>query len=172
MSFDRPPGDSMDWFDVLEACRTFDRSRPFRASELQLKVEFKSTEIFEHVRGAGRKVSGSSGLQRASSWCSKLVQMKLLEDRGEIPPMIDPATGEARHEHSGRVPHLYSVTDKGWKLKAKPLSRLDRLLAAVRQLQAAAGKPQEVKLYQQLFAVAQAIEKELADGKKKAGGRE
>lgn len=168
MSFDRPPGDSMDWFQVLEVCRTFDRKLPFRAFDLQQKAEFKSTVEIVEVRGVKKK-SGSSGLQRASSWCAKLVQMGLLEDIGKVPPLVDPDSGEEYYEHSGRVPHLYSVTTQGWKLEEKPLSRLDRLLAAVHQLQAAAGKPTEVKLYRELFAVAQEIEEELAAENKKGG---
>lgn len=160
----------MDWYDVLEACRTFDRDRPFRASELQRKADFESTEKIVEVRGEERTF-GSSGEQRASSWCTKLVQMGLLEDMGKVPPIYDPVTKKYKYESSGRVPHLYSVTERGWKLKARPMSRLDRLLAAVGELKSATGTSEERKLYQELLAVAQEIEKELTAENKK-GGRE
>jgi len=135
----------MDWFDVLEVCRSLGRAgTKFKPVDLQTVANFPDT----FTRGGTKK---SSGLQKASSWCAKLVKMKMLEQAGVDEEKAGP----------GRKGYFYRVSDAGRDLKTKPLSKLDRLLRAVNALRAARGKPEEGRLYAHLFEVAAEVEREL-----------
>lgn len=143
----------MDWFDVLEVCRSLGRAgTKFKPAELQAIANFPDT-----FTRSGKKQS--SGLQKASSWCAKLVKMKMLEQAGVDEEKAGP----------GRKGFFYRVSDAGRDLKTKPLSKLDRLLRAVNALRAVRGKPEEGRLYAQLFDVAAEVERELPLSKRGGG---
>lgn len=135
----------MDWFDVLELCKGLGKGGAhFKPAQLQEVAQFETS----YRKNGKVKVTG---LQRASSWCAQLVKMKMLEQAGVDDTRLGP----------GRPGYFYRVTEAAQKLHKKPLSKLDRILLAINRLKAAQGRPEEGKLYAQLFEISAEVEREL-----------
>lgn len=153
-----PGRNSLDWWEVLGICRDLSKKlRRFKYTHLQEIAEFPDTK-----NGDGKTITG---LQKASSWCAKLTKMKLLQVVG-----VDEDTAGP-----GRKPNIYEVSEAGWQDEKKPVSRLDRLLGLIGQLEGARGTPAEAVLYGKLFDAAHRIQNDLPfddeDGKKRKGRR-
>lgn len=126
------------WFAILGLCRDLgSHGQVFTAEDLNHRASFRRTEK-------------STSLQISSAWLGKFAGWGYLE-RGE-------ADRSKVGLRGGRPPATYRMTDLGNTCSERP-GRLTRLIAHISALQAARGRPEEGKLYHELFLLADEIKK-------------
>lgn len=132
----RARGNFEGWYRILDLCRGLGKKGDtFTFSNLQQAANFAKT-------------GKSEGFEIASGWCSKLAKWGYLDRAGK----------DEKAQGMGRKPMRYLVSKTGWECTER-FGTETRLLRMIRRLQAARGTPQEGRLYETLFILADRIER-------------
>lgn len=126
------------WFAILGLCRDLGvHGQVFTAEDLNTRASFLRTKK-------------STALQISSAWLGKFAGWGYLE-RGEPDRSKVGLRG-------GRPPATYRMTELGNACQERP-GRLTCLIRHIDALRAARGRPEEAKLYHELFVLAEEIKK-------------
>jgi hypothetical protein len=132
----RVRGNFEGWFKILDICRGLGKKGDtFIFSDLQKEANFADT-------------GESKGFEIASGWCSKLAKWGYLDRAGK----------DEKAQGKGRKPMRYMVSKNGWECEER-LGTETRLLRMIQRLKAARGTPQEGRWYENLFILADRIER-------------
>jgi hypothetical protein len=132
------PGNFEGWYGILGACRKLGKDGCFfTAQNLADAMKFQAADA-------------TTPTQMASAWLGKFAKWGYVE-RGEPDKTQIGLSG-------GRPPSTYRMSDLGNECEERP-GRLTRLLNHIRALGKARGSPQESQLYNDLFPLADRIEK-------------